>query len=106
MPSDATQNGVPAKLIAPDGGPRRACFMLCCERNRKSIAAMNKPNRPTIEEIEAAARVLDREGRFYNWWPSDTKSYDQLGATDPLGKSEFDGIVERILTAAFRARFG
>jgi len=55
-------------------------------------------------EVEAAARVLDKEGRFHHWWPAHMKPFDELAATDPIGKSEFDGIVERILMAASKAR--
>jgi hypothetical protein len=43
--------------------------------------------------------VLDTDGRFYGWFEG--KSYDEIAATDPIGKSEFDGIVERMLIAAF-----
>jgi hypothetical protein len=55
--------------------------------------------RPTLEQIEAAARVLHKDGLFYRWFKG--KSYDQIAATDPIGKSEFDGTVERMLMAAF-----
>jgi len=55
-------------------------------------------------EIEAAARVLYDEGRFHHWWPANTKSYDEFVATDPIGISEFGGIVERILIAASEAK--
>jgi 3-dehydro-4-phosphotetronate decarboxylase len=57
---------------------------------------------PSDAEIEAAARVLDREGRFHHWWP-DHLRYDTL---DPIGKEEFDAIVERILMAATCAKAG
>jgi hypothetical protein len=65
---------------------------------------MAEPMRPTIQEVEAAARVLLKEGQFHRWWPYFTKTYEELAATDPIGKSEFDGIVERILIAASDAR--
>lgn len=57
-----------------------------------------------LVEIEAAARVLDKVGRHFRWWPVTTKSYDELAATDPTGKSEFDGVVEQMLIAAANAR--
>jgi 3-dehydro-4-phosphotetronate decarboxylase len=65
---------------------------------------MNEAARPTDHEIEAAARVLYEEGRFHHWWPTITKSYDEFAGTDPIGISEFGGIVERILMAASKAR--
>ncbi|WP_094193662.1 hypothetical protein [Bradyrhizobium viridifuturi] len=61
---------------------------------------MVRQTRPTLVEIEAAARVLDKFGRHYRWWPTTTKSHDELAANDPIGKSEFDGIVEQMLIAA------
>ncbi|MHC2257646.1 hypothetical protein ACVILK_007338 [Bradyrhizobium embrapense] len=60
--------------------------------------------RPTLVEIEAAARALDKAGRHFHWWPTTGKSYDELAATDPVGKSEFDGIVEQMLIAAANVR--
>ena len=65
---------------------------------------MNDASRPTDLEIEAAARVLYAEGRFHHWWPANAKSYDEFATADPIGMSEFGGIVERVLMAAFRAR--
>ena len=62
---------------------------------------MTEPARPTIDEVEAAARVLFKEGQFHHWWRNLS---DELAATDPIGKSEFDGIVERVLIAASKAR--
>ena len=59
---------------------------------------------PTLKEVEAAARVLHDEGLHHHWWGKYKKSYDELAATDSIGKDEFDGIVERILIAAARAR--
>jgi hypothetical protein len=61
-------------------------------------------DRPTLEEVEAAARVLDKRGRAFGWWKG--KSYDEVAATDPIGKSEIDGIVEQMLMAANNARAG
>ena len=56
---------------------------------------------PTDAEVDAAARQLFAEGRFNRWWPASTTSYDGL---DPIGKNEFDAIVERVLMAAAKAR--
>jgi len=67
---------------------------------------MNEAARPTDAEIDAAARVLFAEGSFHHWWPTFKKSYDEFVATDQIGKEEFDGIVERILFAAAKARPG
>jgi len=56
---------------------------------------------PTIREIEAAARVLHEAAVFHRWaGPYYTKSYDELAATDSIGKGEFDNLVERMLMAA------
>ena len=65
---------------------------------------MTEPVRPTIHEVEAAARALFKAGQFRHWWPEFTKTYDELASTDPIGKSEFDGIVEQVLIAASEAR--
>lgn len=55
----------------------------------------------TDAEIDAAARVLDDAGRAHQWWE---KSYDPYDSMDPISKSEFGGIVERMLRAAARAK--
>jgi hypothetical protein len=55
----------------------------------------------TIEEVDAAARVLDEEARLFGWWPKTAKRYDEL---DPIGKDEFGGLVARMIVAAERAR--
>jgi hypothetical protein len=65
---------------------------------------MSQTDQPTETEIEAAARVLFDEGRFYNWWPIATTSYDEFAATDPVGVSELRGIAERMLIVAAQAR--
>jgi len=65
---------------------------------------MREPALPTDHEIEAAARALYAEGLFHHWWPTNTKSYEEFAATDPVGMSEFGGIVERILVATAKAR--
>jgi len=62
--------------------------------------------RPTKEEVDAAARLLHQEGLTHGWWADYKKSYDELAATDPIGKDEFDRIVERMLLAAARAATG
>jgi hypothetical protein len=62
------------------------------------------PPHPTPAEIEAAARVLHKAGTHYHWWKPYDKSYDDMATTDPIGKSEFDGIVEQMLMAANNAR--
>ena len=56
---------------------------------------------PTDAEVDAAARVLDEAGRFHGWWPKTVRRYDEL---DPIGKSEFGGLVERMLIAAALVR--
>jgi hypothetical protein len=65
---------------------------------------MTEPVRPTIHEVEAAARALFKAGQFHHWWPEFADSYDELAANDPIGRSEFDGIVEQVLIAASEAR--
>ena len=59
---------------------------------------------PTSREIEAAARVLHDFGLRHHWWGPYRKSYDELAATDAVGKEEFDAIVEAVLMAAYAAR--
>jgi|NGEPerStandDraft_6_1074524.scaffolds.fasta_scaffold72947_3 hypothetical protein len=39
---------------------------------------MAEPMRPSIHEVEAAARVLFKEGQFHHWWPEFAKPYDDL----------------------------
>lgn len=60
--------------------------------------------RPTDAQVEAAARVLDKAGRHYHWWPKATKPYDEFAKTDPIAKSEFEGLVEQMLMAASAAK--
>lgn len=45
--------------------------------------------------VEAAARVLDKEGRICGWFKG--PAYDDL---DPISKNEFEAIVERVIRAA------
>ena len=70
----------------------------------RGIREMTDAAHPTDDEIDAAARVLFEEGSFHHWWPTFKKSYDEFVATDQIGKEEFDGIVERVLFAAAKAR--
>jgi hypothetical protein len=60
--------------------------------------------RPTDGEVEAAARILDKVGRHHQWWSKSIKPYDECSRTDPIAKSEFEGIVEQMLMAASRAK--
>lgn len=59
---------------------------------------------PTAKAVEAAARVLHHEALRHGWWGEYKKSYDELAATDSIGKYEFDGLVERMLVAAMQAK--
>lgn len=56
--------------------------------------------RPTLPQIEAAARILFDAGQRHHWWQPFRKSYDEMAASDPIAKEEFDGLVERMLMAA------
>ncbi len=60
--------------------------------------------RPTLKEVEAAVRILHEAGLRHHWWELYRKSYDELASTDPIGKNEFDAIVESMLIAASLAR--
>jgi hypothetical protein len=40
---------------------------------------------------------------MHGWWPEAVSSHDAL---DPIGKEEFDAIVERILMSAAAAKRG
>lgn len=72
------------------------------ERAGKSAVALIEG--PTAKAVEAAARVLHHEALRHGWWGKYRKSYDELAATDPIGKLEFDGLVERMLIAATKAK--
>lgn len=74
------------------------------ERAGKSAVALIEG--PTAKAVEAAARVLHHEALRHGWWGKYRKSYDELAATDPIGKLEFDGLVERMLIAATQAKIG
>jgi len=58
-------------------------------------------NRPSDDEVHAAARILDREGRSHGWWPKAIAACDDL---DPIAKDELSALVERMLAAAARER--
>jgi hypothetical protein len=53
------------------------------------------------DRVTAAARVIYAAGQHHGWWPTFKKSYDEL---DPIGRSEFNGIIEQALAAADAAR--
>ncbi|MBH5367526.1 hypothetical protein [Bradyrhizobium glycinis] len=74
------------------------------ERAGKSAVALIEG--PTAKAVQAAARVLHDEAIRHGWWGKYRKSYDELAATDPIGKLEFDGLVERMLIAAMQAKAG
>ena len=65
---------------------------------------LSESARPTGAEVAAAARVLDKAGRHHHWWPKTIKPYDEFARTDPIAKSEFEGIVEQMLLAASQAK--
>lgn len=52
-------------------------------------------------EVDAAARILDAQGRRAGWWPTRLPKYDD---PDPIGRSEFGALVEAMLRAAAKAR--
>jgi hypothetical protein len=60
-------------------------------------------DRPGEAEVEAAARELHAWGQLHHWWTEGISSYD---AMDPIGKDEFDAIVENILMSAAAVRRG
>lgn len=74
------------------------------ERAGKSAVALIEG--PTARAVEAAARVLHHEALRHGWWGQYKKSYDELAATDPIGKLEFDSLVERMLIAATQTKTG
>ena len=65
---------------------------------------LSESARPTDAEVEAAARVLDKAGRHHHWWPETNRPYDEFAKTDPIAKSEFEGLVEQMLMAASEAK--
>lgn len=71
------------------------------ERAGKIAIALIKA--PSAKAVQAAARVLHDEALRHSWWGQYKKTYDELAATDSIGKYEFDGLVERMLIAAMRA---
>ena len=60
-------------------------------------------DRPNDVEVEAAARELHSWGEMHGWWPQSVTTFDAL---DPIGREEFEAIVERILMAAAAAKRG
>jgi hypothetical protein len=62
------------------------------------MAPLDKGNR-------SGARVLHQAGNYHRWWKPYFESYDEMIAADPLSKSQFDGIVERMLLAAPEALY-
>ena len=56
--------------------------------------------RPSLDEVEAAARVLHQVGSHHRWWKPHSNSYDEMAASDPIAKSELDGIVLAALLPA------
>ena len=60
-------------------------------------------DRPTDGEVEAAARELHTWGELHGWWPPSVTTFD---AMDPIGRDEFEAIVERMLMSAAAARRG
>lgn len=60
-------------------------------------------DRPSDEEVAAAAGELHAWGERNGWWPPSVTTYD---AMDPIGKDEFDAIVERVLMSATASRQG
>ncbi|HEV2674247.1 MAG TPA: hypothetical protein VGV37_06865 [Aliidongia sp.] len=75
----------------------------CMDVLSSSVPSFVLVARSSVDEVQAAARVLDRDGRFHGWWPKTTAAYDDL---DPIGKDEFESVVERMLMAAARTRNG
>ena len=60
-------------------------------------------DRPSGPEVEAAARELHSWGEHHGWWPPSVTSFEAL---DPIGREEFEAIVERVLMAAAAAKRG
>jgi hypothetical protein len=52
------------------------------------------------DPVTAAARVIYAAGQ-HSGWRTSKQPYDEL---DPIGRSEFDGIIEQALKAADAAR--
>jgi hypothetical protein len=69
-------------------------------RHRLADTAERSRQTPGACAVAAAARVIHESGRRHRW-PGFDKPYDEL---DPIGRSEFEEIVERALAAADAAR--
>ena len=65
-----------------------------------SSGRRDTPARPTSQELEQAADVIDREARFLGLWDGAPRFED----LDPVARAEYSGLVERILKAAAKAR--
>ena len=57
-------------------------------RKRAGKSATALIEGPTAKAVEAAARVLHDVAIRHGWWGKYKKSYDELAATDPIGKYE------------------
>jgi hypothetical protein len=60
-------------------------------------------DRPSAAEVEAAGRELYSWGELHGWWPKTSVDFDTL---NPIGREEFEAIVERVLMSAAAARRG
>lgn len=54
--------------------------------------------------VDAAMEQLESEGRQHGWWPSTYPTISEMKENDPIGYSEFGGLVERILLAAMQEK--
>lgn len=62
----------------------------------------NLPWRPSDDQVLAAARILDRELRFHGHLDQGP-TYEEMITCDPIGASEWGGMIERMLMAAHLA---
>jgi hypothetical protein len=53
-----------------------------------------------MKQDEAAGGILLQNGRRHHWWEPYRSSYDEMAASDPIAKEEFDALVEQMLIAA------
>ncbi|KQZ28490.1 hypothetical protein [Caulobacter sp. Root1472] len=58
-------------------------------------------DRPSDFELNATARALFAAGMRHGWWPAHLRAYDDL---DPIGRDEFNAIVEHVPAVAAKAR--
>lgn len=54
--------------------------------------------------VDAAMEQLEAEGLQYGWWSKDYPTLAEMKEKDPIGYSEFGGLVERILLAALQEK--